>query len=332
MKKFFDFFKSNFIAIKWTGWYFFTLWLILKYIFNFDMFSCHYWWKFFHATLHGFPGFVFGLLIYTAIPIYIVTTIITIRKKEYVIKISIIDKIFAFVSNIISKIFSTKQKTETKTETKTENDIKPEESKKNEYPADLPPELRIPFMRAKNNLSLNGQMSVYNQNNTQIKQQIQQTQQQNESVENAIPVPTDFDIDDTFNESQFSSIPTFTDLNFDVPSDTPIATEKELENNTTKYLTQHGIEFETYKNMIATQKYLIYEHNDDDFWVMDGDSWFASGKQIDSPVNELKQIAKQNEIIPVIYLHSKNIMDIDNTIANFESNGIHVVKSLEELD
>ena len=324
MKKIFDFFKSNFIAIKWTAWYFFTLWLILKYIFNFNMFSYHYWWKFFHATLHGFPGFVFGLLVYTAIPIYIVTTIITMRKKEYVIKISIIDKIFTFVSKILSKIFQKKSEPEPESEKAPE----PESEKKQEFPSELPPELRVPFMRARNNLSLNGAVSVYNKTNSQPQQQ---PTQQNESVENVMPIPSDFDIGDAFNEPN-TAIPTFTDLNFDVPSDTPIATEKELENNTTKYLTQHGIEFETYKNMIAIQKYLIYEHNDDDFWVMDGDSWFASGKQIDSPVNELKQIAKQNEIIPVIYLHSKNIMDIDNTIANLESNGIRVIKNLEELD
>ena len=77
---------------------------------------------------------------------------------------------------------------------------------------------------------------------------------------------------------------------------------------------------------------MIYEHNDEDFWIMDGDSWFATGQQKDSPVNELIGLAQQNDLTPVIYLHSQNIMDIDNVIANFESSGIRVVKNLDELN
>ena len=40
-----EFFQSNKLIVKWTIWYFFILWFILKYIFAFDMFSMHYWWK-----------------------------------------------------------------------------------------------------------------------------------------------------------------------------------------------------------------------------------------------------------------------------------------------
>ena len=147
MKKIFDFIKSNMIVVKWTAWYFFILWLILKYLFNFNMFSYHYWWKFFHATLHGFAGLTFGLLIYTAIPIYIATTIITYRKQEYIMKIPIFSKLDA----LISKIFP-KQKIETApAETENESEPEPEMEQTDEFPSDMPPELRIPFMRAKQN-------------------------------------------------------------------------------------------------------------------------------------------------------------------------------------
>ena len=103
MKKILDFIKSSILVAKWTIWYFFVLWLILQFVFKFNPFSAHYWWKFFHATLHGFPGFVFGLLIYTAIPIYLATTAIIYRKKELIIKIALIDKVFAFVSKLFPK-------------------------------------------------------------------------------------------------------------------------------------------------------------------------------------------------------------------------------------
>ena len=310
MKKVWDFLQSNKIIVQWTFWYFFVLWLILKFVFNFDMFSLHYWWKFFHATLHGFGGFVFGAIIYSAIPIYIATVKTIYKTKEPIIKISLLDK--------ISELMPAKQKSDSddKQESVSESE---EPLPAPEYPDDLPAELRIPFMRAKNNVSLTGAVSVYNK---QKAIPIPNTPEQimNEA-ENFMPLPTDFDIPESVNNNNF--IPTFTDINFDEP--------KTPENNTTKYLKSKNIEFEVYKNFVATEKYLIYEHNDEDFWIMDGDIWFATGKQIDSPIYELIDTALQNELTPVIYLHSQNIMDIENTIKQFESANIRVVKSLDEL-
>ena len=65
---------------------------------------------------------------------------------------------------------------------------------------------------------------------------------------------------------------------------------------------------------------------------MEGDTWFATGKQKDSPIPELIDLAKQNELTPVLYLHSKNIMNIDTVIKNFESLGITVIQDLDELN
>ena len=287
------------------------------------MFSCHYWWKFFHASLHGFPGFVFGTLVYAMIPVYIATTIITYRTKEMIIPIPLADK--------ISKIFAKKSEAPANKKTETEEENK-ETVAEPEYPSELPPELRVPFMRAKNRIPLTSAISVYNKTNSDKKNEAVNATapapaQENVSENNDIPIPMDFDISDTISPSMNDSVPTFTDINFDIP----IATETELSNNTTKYLTDKNIEYETYRDYVATDKFVIYEHNDNEFWIMDGDSWFAAGKQKDSPVSELIDLAKQNELTPVIYLHSQNIMDIDKTIANFESSGIRVVKSLDEL-
>ena len=139
MKKIIDFIKSNIIIAKWTFWYFFVLWLILRFIFNFDMFSAHYWHKFFHATLHGFGGFVFGLLIYTAIPIYIATSATIYRKKELIIAIPFVDKIVEYISKYLPK---------KPVEIKTDEPVvaeKKDEPIAPEYPSDMPPELRVPY-------------------------------------------------------------------------------------------------------------------------------------------------------------------------------------------
>ena len=77
---------------------------------------------------------------------------------------------------------------------------------------------------------------------------------------------------------------------------------------------------------------MIYEHSDEDFWIMDGESWFAAGKQIDSPIPELKNLAKQNGLTPVLYLASQNIMDFENIVKQFSDDGIRVITKLEELN
>lgn len=322
MKKIIEFIKSNIIIAKWTFWYFFVLWLILRFVFKFDMFSAHYWWKFFHSTLHGFGGFVFGLLIYTAIPIYIATTATIYRKKELVIAIPFVDKIVEFISKYLPKKKEVEKPTEPIVEEKSEEPLQPE------YPSDMPPELRVPYMRAKNNMSLMGVVSVYNKQNTKPTTE-KNDKSENTDIENTFNIPTDFDISESLDESDSENIkiPTFTDINFD---DEP--EEKPLENNTTKYFTSKNIEFETYKEFVATEKYVIYEHNDGDFWVMDNNTWFAAGKQIDSPINDLIDLGKQNGLIPVLYLQSQNIMDIEDTINKFEAAGVRVVKSLDELN
>ena len=316
MKRLLEFLKQNPLVVKWTAWYFFALWFVLRFVFKFDMFSGQYWWKFIHGHFHGFWGLVFCIIVYTAFPIYIATVLTVYRKKELIITIPLLDKI-----PIISKLFTQKTK-----EAPTEPDTQIEENEKSnepDLPPDLPPELRVPYTRARNHLPFANGTSIYNQRPV-VAAKAQPTETENP----AIPIPMDFDISDTIDQDMDDSVPNFTDINFD----TPIATEKELENKTTKYFKSHDIEFETYKEFVATEKYVIYEHNDEDFWIMDGESWFAAGKQIDSPVPELLGLARQNNLTPVLYLASQNIMDFENIVKQFSDAGIRVITKLEELN
>ena len=292
------------------------------------MFSGYYWWKFLHATLHGFGGLVFGLIVYSAIPLYIATTLITYRKQELIIPIPFSKT----VSNAVSKIFSHHENSETAKPESENTPAEPTSDPEPDFPPDLPRELHVPFTRVRNRLPVTSGISVYNQSRNPALGPQNATPEPEPAPETSnIPIPMDFDIADTIEPTMSDSIPTFKDIDFDIP----IATEPEspeLKNETTEYLKSKNIEYETYKNFIATEKFVIYEHSDKEFWIMDGDSWFAAGKQIDSPINELLSLAKQNDLKPVIYLASQNIMDIENTIKQFESSGVQVIKDLSELD
>ena len=320
MTKILEFLKSKKLVIQWTIGYFVFMFIILRFLFNFDIFSAYHWHKFFNIGFRGFNGFVLFITIYAIIPIYIATTVVINRTNTSLVKIPFLDKI----SDISSKIFPKK---EPEPEPEAEP-IEPEIQNPNndiEMPSDLPPELRVPFMRVKQHMKIHTNISVYNKTPTS---ETVVTQTTTESFSKMLP--NDFEIPDDNTESvpEFGNdfIPTFTDVNFDEPK-----TEK-FENNTTKYFDEKHTEYEVYKNFVATEKFVIYEHNDDDFWIMDEEDWFASGKQIDSPIKELIDLAKQNGLTPVLYLQSQNIMDIENTIKTFENMGVRVIKNLDELN
>lgn len=328
MKKITDFLKSMTLVIKWTIGYFFVLWLILRFLFNFDIFVLSNWWKFSHATFHGFPGIAFCIIIYAAIPIYIASAIITYRKNIVLVQIKTPEKI----KNQIDKTKQLFTKTETKTvESPAPNEQDPTTTPAFEYPKDMPHELYIPYLRAKQNRPLVESMSSFGKIETP--QPTQQIEENNVEAE-SFPIPTDFDLGDDINDQNdytFSNndIPTFKDIDFDIPT-TPSKIKKQT--SAEKYFIDKNIEYETYKEFIATEKYVIYDHNDGDFWVMDDEKWFASKRQIDSPIPELIDLAHQNGLIPVLYLESQNIMDLPGTTERFENMGVRVVTSLDELE
>lgn len=315
MTKVLDFFKTNFIVIKWTVVYFFVLWAILWYLFHFDMFSQIHWWKFFHAHLRGFIGLVFGLLVYTAIPIYIATTAIIYRTKKPIFTIPFYDKIV----ERIKKLFS---KPEPITEPEPESE--PEPDPISEYPADLPNELRIPYNRIKQRIAIFGNQFVIDNKTTNNSEKTT-----TEPEPELFPLPTDFDIGDSLPDT---SVPTFTDINFDTPAPTPTEPETKNENAVTKYFDEHAIDYKTYDDFVVTEKEIIYVHNDPDFWIIDNDTWFAAGKQKDSPIPTMLTLAHDNNLTPILYLESTNIMDFDGTVQQMNQRGIKTITDLSELN
>jgi hypothetical protein len=315
MKKILEFLKSNFIIAKWTFWYFLVVWAVLWYIFRFDMFSRAYWWKFFHAHLHGFVGFVFGALVYSIIPIYIATTSVVYRTKKPVITIPVIDKISEYIKSKFAK-------PEPEPVAEPEETPVPENKPDFEYPADMPREMHALFKRTKERMALLGKTGP-----ATIYQPKQSDATPDEPENKSFPIPTDFDIDDSSNEETDDNIPTFKEINFDEP-----AKPAEPDNTMIKYLHDNNIDFDFYNDFIITNKYLIYVHNDPDFWIMDDDNWFAAGKQIKSPVATMLEMIKDEPITPVIYFESTNILDFDGTVETLRNHGITVITNPTELD
>lgn len=278
------------------------------------MFSRAYWWKFFHAHLRGFVGFVFGALVYSIIPIYIATTSVVYRTKKPIITIPFIDKISEYIK---SKFAKPEAKPVVETEEAPATETKPDF----EYPSDMPREMRAVFKRTKERMALlgkTGPATIYQpkQNDTPIE----------ESENKSFPIPTDFDIGDSLTNETDDNIPTFKEINFDEPTK-----PSEPDNAMIKYLHDKNIDFDVYNDFIITNKYLIYVHNDPDFWIMDKDNWFAAGKQINSPVATMLEMIKDEPITPVIYFESTNILDFDGTVKQLTDKGIKVIQTPDEL-
>ena len=212
MNKVLNFFKLNIVVLKWTVEYFVCLGLILWFLFHFNVFSHYHWWKFFHATFHGFGGLVFIVLMYSAIPIYIATALITYRKKEPVFKITAPDKIKSFFEKI-KHIFE--KQTPVAPDSEPEPIPSPEPEKTDEFPSDMPHELYIPYTRAKQNIPLTSAKSTYNKISTPAPDVTPKPKApENESF----PIPSDFDISDSLPDVQpefNDEFPVFKDIDFE---------------------------------------------------------------------------------------------------------------------
>ena len=136
-------------AVAWTGIYVFVMWAILRGLFNFNMFSVAHLTKLLHLQLHGFAGAVFGILVLAAVPLYVATTVLTVRNKEMPVKLPL-----------------PKCLTEAKPAPKPEPVVPVVTARETLPPvrAGVPMEMRETFMRAQKNYGAR-QMSVFNRPN-----------------------------------------------------------------------------------------------------------------------------------------------------------------------
>ncbi len=337
-------FTTHKYATIWTLCYAVIMWVILYFMFNFDIFSAQQWNHLMHAELHGFGGFVFGLLLLSALPLYIATTTLIIRNKKPLItaptpKLPKI-KIPSFLCNTPAPA----------PVAETESPAPEQPEPKIELSDEIPAEIRMAFIRARNNI---GQMqtSAFNAPAPKQPEQILETV----DTTNAFPIPTDFDIDTesdnknpSFDDTPiFSDTPLFSDISFDTPApeqaselaDTPTPDFSENASNTNplkdseiiKHLEQTNRSFTIIDDIILTDTHAISVHDDADFWVADSENWFAAGKTRPSPIIAAQTAGQTHNKKPAIYIGSQNILDIEKLITEWESNDITVFTNLTQI-
>ncbi len=327
MSKVVNFLKKCKLPVFWTIGYVFATWAIFHILFNFEIFNSAHWIRASHAHLRGLGGFTFCLIVVTLIPLYIATMSIVIRTQQPLLALPMPK----FVAKIMEKIFPIKNnKTEEQSETESES-LQPT----NEEIDSFPSEMRGAFIRARTHPDrikapicsvCSITPNVYpNNNNIPEKQPC--------NIENDIPLPPDFDVDDAFiPKTEPVSAPVFQDINFYDDDSSTNNTNTESENPVTEHLKKTNREFNILDNgFILTNDMIIATHTDSDFWIMDEPTWFASGKTRESPINALRDAAAQHNVRAILYIGSTNIMNFAEKRNEWENAGIHVVTELSDL-
>ena len=327
-----NFYNSHKYVILWTVGYTVATWAIMNFMFNFNIFSKLRWWQLMHAHLHGFASMVFGILVLAAVPMYIATTIVIVRTKAPLFKITIpefIKKAFTQTPSEepVDEVPTSAEKTEEKTE--------PENNAPAPVPETVPNEMRFAYVHAREHLSRTP-TSVFDLGNV-TKTVSVPVPEQSEVIEDSheMPIPTDFTIDDI--DDITDSVPQFTDINFDDDDDTPIEIEDDIKEQSdtimpvTEYMKSQSVPYTIDDDVVVTDKFAIVAHTDNDFWVADKDAWFAAGKTRKSPIELVQRVATEHNVEPVLFLGSNNIMDIDALIPQWESAGIRVISDLKDL-
>ena len=328
MSKLISFLKKCKLPILWTIGYMFAAWAIFHILFNFEIFNSAHWIRASHAHLRGLGGLTFCLIVATLIPLYIATTSIVIRTQQPLLALPMPK----FIAKIMEKIFPMKNK---QSDEQSETESEPLQPTNEEIDS-FPSEMRGAFLRARTHPDriktpicsvCSITPNVYPNNASPESQPC--------NIESDIPLPPDFDTDDTFTTTppEQHSAPVFQDINFyddDLSNDTN--SEPENQNPVTEHLKKTNREFNVLDNgFILTNDKIIATHTDSDFWIMDEPVWFASGKTRESPINALREGATQHNVQAILYIGSTNIMNFAEKRAEWESTGIHVITKIEDL-
>ena len=329
-----NFYKSNKYVILWTLGYFIVTWAIMNYMFDFNIFSRLRWWQLMHAHLRGFAGFVFGILILAAVPMYIATTIVIARTKAPLFNF----KIPEFIKNAFQQTPMEEDvcPTPSQDDTKIQTVESIPEKEPDPIPDTVPTELLVAYKNAREHISRTPS-SVFDLGNVTNATKVspKDLTEHDDAPVQEIPIPTDFDIDD-LDTIVDNDIPHFTDINFDDDEE-----ETELNNDiqelsettidVAKHMSSQSIPYTVIGDVIVSDKYAIVSHTDPDFWVADETAWFAAGKTRKSPIELVKRVASENNVQPILYLGANNIMDIETLIPQWENDGIRIITDLKDL-
>ena len=298
------------------------------------------------SHLHGFVGFVFGILLLAAGPIYIATTAVVIKTKKPLFTIPIPE----FVRRAFAPPPPPAPDTSTDAPASTPT---PADTGTYAFKPEIPREIHGAFIRARSGISARNisafdiSRSVPAGTPTAAAVPVTAPQNTNTDMADDFPLPTDFgdlnSTDDTTSDfPSFDSVPTFSEINFDAPANTPDAApapepaqpstpHPDTANVVVRHLIDNGKSPVVDGDIIVCDDMIIATHYDDDFWIADDTDWFASGKQRPSPIAILTARASDTGKTPVLYLGATNILDLDARIATWRDMGIRVITDLAEL-
>lgn len=357
--------KKSFAGVvrvfTWTVMYVAVMWMVLRWLFNFDMLSVAHWIRLGHVQLHGFAGLVFGIFILAAVPLYVATTALVVRNKQFPISIPrpacMVPVPPVKEEPVIVPIV-------------TEQEALPE------LRPGIPQEMREIFMRAQKNYGVR-QRSVFNQAfgasrsdaplsnpvpemsvvpavdtvNTDAVDNMGAMAGQSRGVRVApiqdnggdfaqLPVPSDFDVASSDNGAGGNyDIPVFSDVLFrdeDGVDDADDDTDATVgvwggTDGVVEILRGNGLDASVSDDLILVGKYAVAVHDDDDFWVADDIDWFAAGRVRPSPIVKLTDLHAANGCVPVLFVAEQNIMDFDSRVAAWQSAGVTVVTDMDDL-
>jgi len=348
MKKITAILKANKYVIIWTVAYIAVMWAILLFMFNFNIFVGHHWQLLMNAELRGFAGFVFGILVLAALPMYIATTALIIRTNKPLVTVNI-SPIIKIFNAIIPHPVPAGTPSVTNTDAPQQiTDTTKSDAPSAEFPTTMPTELRGAFIRARQHIDQYAP-SAYNipspiDTDTRANNTI--TDSNNSSDTGELPLPTDFDFDASPDNdfATAASMPTFTDINFGDDDDTetdetdtldvndsPALDFENINSEIINYLTERGCTPRTQDDLIIANNIIIATHADPEFWIADPENWFAAGKQKTSPVIQLIKASAPLGLRPVLYLASTNIMELDACRATWDKMGITTITDLSQL-
>lgn len=346
-------YSSRKYAIWWTIFYAVGVWAILKFMFNFSIFSGAQWTRLMHAHLRGFPGFVFGILVLAAGPLYVATTAIIMRTGKPLFTIPL-PKIPGCIKNFIKNIFTptpiaadtpdTPAPAVADNTSASETSAPPPAVDDIRMPDTMPPEMRAQYTRVRKYGS-QYPAPAPQPAPTPVMATVPAAAAP-AAIPGDLPIPTDFDFESSAptDAAPIFGAPVFSDIDFDTPTDNTAAPETDTapipnfdapgddyNGPVLGYLNSIGRPASISGTIVITGDTAIASHTDDDFWIADDTTWFAAGKTRPSPIAELMSVATENNARPVLYLGATNIMDLDARRDEWTAMGITVTTDIKTV-
>ena len=310
-------------AAVWTIMYWGAVFVVFRWLFNFNIFSGAHWHHIMHAQLSGFAGLTFGIVSIALIPIYISTVTIILRTGKPLITIP------------LPRIFAPKPAPapEPAPVAPDPNVIVIAADPVN-LPEGMPAEMRASYLRARRY----GAQFPMPKPKPATPAPTNDADTTPAQMPGELPIPSNFDFEDDVAAPSFDT-PVFNDISFDTPSDNANTaappTDDTADNSIAviaDYLTTAGRRFTVTDDVIICDDMAIAAHTDADFWVADDDNWFATGKTRPSPIAALHRAAGDGGRRAILYLGATNILDLDTLRAKWTDDGITVITDLNDIE